>query len=167
MCLVSERKQRWRLSRQRLHPNLSSSLLTRKSFEVSVRFIHVFLSKMSKVPAALNPTEEDISLLLAAQTHIGTKNADKQMALYVYTRCADGIHLLNVGKTWEKIVLAVHVLVAIENPAETMLSSAVNTVSATCSSSLLGPCHHHRCRFTLDSFTNHSTHLFRIVVTET
>lgn len=28
----------------------------------------------------------------------------------------DGIHILNIGKTWEKIVLAARIIVAIENP---------------------------------------------------
>lgn len=44
----------------------------------------------SKYPAALNPTEEDIQLLLSAQAHLGTKNCDKQMEPYVWKRRADG-----------------------------------------------------------------------------
>ena len=28
----------------------------------------------------------------------------------------DGIHILNIGKTWEKLVLAARIIVAIENP---------------------------------------------------
>lgn len=43
----------------------------------------------SRLPAALQPTEEDISLLLAAQCHIGTKNVEKKMAPYVWKRRAD------------------------------------------------------------------------------
>lgn len=38
----------------------------------------------------LNPTEEDIQLLLAAQVHIGTKNANTRMAPYIHKRRADG-----------------------------------------------------------------------------
>jgi len=45
---------------------------------------------MSKLPAILNPTDEDIQLLLSAQAHIGTKNCDKQMEPYVWRRRADG-----------------------------------------------------------------------------
>ena len=60
---------------------------------------------MSKHPTILNPTPEDISLLLAAQTHIGSKNCEKAMLPYVHKRRADGVHLINIGKTWEKLVL--------------------------------------------------------------
>ncbi|MCO5567658.1 hypothetical protein L7F22_021352 [Adiantum nelumboides] len=73
---------------------------------------------MSKVPAVLNATDEDISLLLAANTHIGTKNCEKAMEPYVFKRRPDGIHLINIGKTWEKIVFAARILAAIENPAD-------------------------------------------------
>ena len=66
----------------------------------------------SKQPAILNPTPEDISILLAAQTHIGTKNCEKAMLPYVHKRRADGIHLINIGKTWETIVFAARVLAA-------------------------------------------------------
>lgn len=45
---------------------------------------------MSRVPSALNPTEEDIQLLLSAQCHIGTKNANTRMATYIHKRRADG-----------------------------------------------------------------------------
>lgn len=45
---------------------------------------------MSRVPAVLNPTEEDIKLLLSAQCHIGTKNVNTRMAPYVHKRRADG-----------------------------------------------------------------------------
>lgn len=47
----------------------------------------------SKYPAALNPTEEDIQLLLSAQAHLGTKNCDKQMEPYVWKRRADGMQM--------------------------------------------------------------------------
>ncbi|KAL1917247.1 mitochondrial 37S ribosomal protein bS1m, partial [Calcarisporiella thermophila] len=45
--------------------------------------------RMSKFPAALNATEEDIQQMLAAQTHIGTKNCNIRMQPYVYKRRAD------------------------------------------------------------------------------
>jgi len=57
----------------------------------------------SKLPAALSATDEEIQLLLAAQCHIGGKNCDKQMEPYVWKRRADGIHIINIGKTWEKL----------------------------------------------------------------
>jgi len=45
----------------------------------------------------LNPTEEDIQLLLAAQVHIGTKNANTRMAPYIHKRRADGKMAAAVG----------------------------------------------------------------------
>lgn len=44
----------------------------------------------SKLPSVLAATDEEIQLLLAAQSHIGTKNVDKQMEPYVWKRRADG-----------------------------------------------------------------------------
>lgn len=126
---------------------------------------------MSKIPAALNPTEEDISLLLAAQTHIGTKNAEKAMGPYVYKRRADGIHLLNLGKTWEKIVLAARILAAVENPADICVISGrpyghravLKFANNTGATAIAG-------RFTPGSFTNYITRSFKeprvIVVTD-
>lgn len=45
----------------------------------------------SKLPSCLSVKEDDIKLLLAAQSHIGTKNCDKQMEPYVWKRRADGV----------------------------------------------------------------------------
>jgi small subunit ribosomal protein SAe len=47
----------------------------------------------SKLPSILSATDEEIQLLLAAQSHIGTKNCDKQMEPYVWKRRADGTSL--------------------------------------------------------------------------
>lgn len=62
--------------------------------------------------------------LLACQTHMGTKNCDFQMAGYVWKRRADGIHLINLGHTWEKLMLAARIIVAIENPQDICVISA-------------------------------------------
>jgi len=80
---------------------------------------------MSQVPAILNPTEHDIQLLLATSAHIGTKNVSPSMHRYVWRRRADGVHIINLSKTWEKLVLAARVIVAIENPADVCLISSV------------------------------------------
>ncbi|KAI7833859.1 ribosomal protein S2, flavodoxin-like domain-containing protein [Kickxella alabastrina] len=61
---------------------------------------------MSHVPACLNATEEDIQLLLSAKAHLGAQNVDSHMLPYVFKRRNDGVNLINVGKTWEKLVLA-------------------------------------------------------------
>jgi len=68
--------------------------------------------------------EEDLKLLLAAKVHIGTKNIDPQMERYVWKRGADGVHIINLGKTWEKLMLAARIIVAIENPSDVVVVSA-------------------------------------------
>jgi len=78
---------------------------------------------MSGGLSALAPTDDDISKLLMAQSHIGTKNLNYQMKKYVFNRKADGTHLINVHKTWEKILLAARLIVAIENPKDVCVIS--------------------------------------------
>jgi len=79
---------------------------------------------MSQFPASLNLKEDDVAKLLAAQAHIGTRNIDVSMLPYVWKRKADGIHIINLGRTWEKLVLAARVIVAIENPKDICVISA-------------------------------------------
>jgi small subunit ribosomal protein SAe len=67
--------------------------------------------------------EEDIQKMLVCKTHIGTRNCDKLMRSYVFKRTAEGIHLLNIGKTWEKIMVAARIIVAIENPKDILVCS--------------------------------------------
>ena len=66
--------------------------------------------------SALSQKESDIQLMLAASCHLGTRNCDYQMERYVYKRRLDGIYVINLGKTWEKLHLAARVIVGIENP---------------------------------------------------
>jgi small subunit ribosomal protein SAe len=73
---------------------------------------------------ALSQREQDIQMMLAADVHLGTKNCDFQMERYVYKRRSDGIYIINLGKTWEKLQLAARVIVAIENPQDIIVQSA-------------------------------------------
>jgi len=70
-------------------------------------------------PLALR--EEDLKLLLAANVHIGAKNCDAHMNRYVWRRRKDGVHLIHLGKTWEKLMLAARIIVAIENPEDVVV----------------------------------------------
>jgi len=56
--------------------------------------------------------------------HIGTRNADQQMAEYIWKRRNDGIHIINLGQTWDKLMLAARIIVAIENPKDVIAISA-------------------------------------------
>ncbi|KAK7677531.1 structural constituent of ribosome [Cerrena zonata] len=125
----------------------------------------------SKLPSVLAATDEEIQLLLAAQCHIGSKNCDKQMLPYVWKRRSDGIHLLNIGKTWEKLVFAARIIAAIENPNDVCVISArpyghravLKYAANTGAQAIAG-------RFTPGSFTNYITRSFKeprlIVVTD-
>jgi len=73
-------------------------------------------------PLALK--EEDLKLMLAAGVHIGTRNIDPNMHRYVWRRKRDGVHIINLGKTWQKLVLAARVIVAIENPEDVVAISS-------------------------------------------
>ena len=72
----------------------------------------------------MQPKEEDIQMMLSAEAHIGTRNSDSMMTEYIWRRRNDGIHILNIGKTWEKLMLAARVIAAIENPADVIAISA-------------------------------------------
>jgi small subunit ribosomal protein SAe len=126
---------------------------------------------MSKLPQILNATQDDMSLLLAASTHLGTKNCEKAMEPYVFKRRADGIHLLDLAKTWEKLVFAARILAAIENPADVCVISgrlygqrAVLKYAANTGATAIAG------RFTPGSFTNYITRSYKeprvIVVTD-
>lgn len=79
---------------------------------------------MTNVPAALSLKEDDLQKMLACEVHLGTNNLEPAMTRYVWRRRADGIYIIHLGKTWEKIVLAARAIVAIENPADVCVSSA-------------------------------------------
>lgn len=110
----------------------------------------------------LTSREEDIQKMLAAQVHLGTKNADNQMADYIWRRRNDGIHIINLGQTYEKLMLAARVIVAIENPADVIAISArpygqravLKFAQYTGCKSIAG-------RFTPGTFSNQITKQFR------
>lgn len=52
------------------------------------------------LPASFNATSQDIEMLLSAQCHLGSKNMQVHMEPYLWKTRADGINVLNVGKTW-------------------------------------------------------------------
>jgi len=79
---------------------------------------------MSQFPASLNLKEDDVTKLLAAHAHIGTRNLDVSMAPYVWKRRGDGVHIINLGKTWEKLILAARVIAAVENPKDICVIAA-------------------------------------------
>lgn len=74
---------------------------------------------MSAGLSILAPKEDDVTQMLMASVHIGSKNVDYQMKQYIYKKRSDtGVCIIDLHKTWEKMVLAARVLVAIENPKD-------------------------------------------------
>ena len=112
--------------------------------------------------SVLAPKEDDIQKMLSAEVHIGTTNSDFKMKDYIWKRRADGLHLMNLGKTWEKLVMAARIIVAIENPQDVVVISArpygqravLKFAQYTGSASIAG-------RFTPGSFTNQITKQFK------
>ena len=62
--------------------------------------------------------------MLAAQTHIGSENSEVQMEQYIFKRRVDGVHIINLKKTWEKLMLAARAIACIENPADVFVVSS-------------------------------------------
>jgi len=65
--------------------------------------------------------QEDLALMLASRVHVGTQNCSKKMKPYVYTRNKEGIHYLNISKSWEKLMIAARVIAAINNPKDVLV----------------------------------------------
>ncbi|XP_068302640.1 small ribosomal subunit protein uS2-like [Pyrus communis] len=82
------------------------------------------MATTAAAPRQLSQKEADIQMMLAAEVHLGTKNCDFQMERYVFKRRNDGIYIINLGKTWDKLQLAARVIVAIENPKDIIVQSA-------------------------------------------
>eukprot|EP00594_Rhizosolenia_setigera_P007396 CAMPEP_0178953482 /NCGR_PEP_ID=MMETSP0789-20121207/8443_1 /TAXON_ID=3005 /ORGANISM="Rhizosolenia setigera, Strain CCMP 1694" /LENGTH=282 /DNA_ID=CAMNT_0020634745 /DNA_START=192 /DNA_END=1040 /DNA_ORIENTATION=- len=114
------------------------------------------------LPPCLQPKEEDIQMMLAANVQNGTKNSDNMMNDYIWRRRNDGVHVLNIGKTWEKLMLAARIIVAIENPEDVIAISArpygmravLKFAHYTGAQCIAG-------RFTPGTFTNQITKQFR------
>jgi small subunit ribosomal protein SAe len=45
------------------------------------------------------------------------------MKRYVFRRTVDGIHIIHLGKAWEKLMCAARILVAVENPSDIVVAS--------------------------------------------
>jgi len=120
---------------------------------------------------ALALKEEDVTKLLASSAHLGSTNVDFQMEQYVFKRKPDGVYIINLRKTWEKLLLAARAIAAIENPADVCVISArpygqravLKFASHTGATPVAG-------RFTPGTFTNQIQAAFReprlLVVTD-
>jgi len=71
----------------------------------------------------MSSKEDDVQMMLVCKTHLGTRNCDYQMKRYVFRRTVDGIHIIHLGKTWEKLMVAARILVTAENPLDILVAS--------------------------------------------
>lgn len=62
--------------------------------------------------------------MLAAKVHLGTENLSVHMANYVHSRAQSGVYIINLQKTWEKIVLAARAIVALPSSQDVCVISA-------------------------------------------
>ena len=55
---------------------------------------------MSTGSKVFDATSQDIEYLLASQAHLGSKNLQVHMEPYLWKTRADGVNVINIGKTW-------------------------------------------------------------------
>jgi len=117
---------------------------------------------MSGGHSSLALKQDDVAKFLACQTHLGSNNLDVQQEQYVFKRRGDGIYIINLRRTWEKLLLAARAIVAVENPSDICVISCrpfgqravLKFASATGATPIAG-------RFTPGTFTNQIQAAFR------
>uniref|UniRef100_A0A0K8TPL4 Small ribosomal subunit protein uS2 n=1 Tax=Tabanus bromius TaxID=304241 RepID=A0A0K8TPL4_TABBR len=119
----------------------------------------------------LSLKEDDVTKMLVATTHLGSEDVNFQMEQYVYKRRPDGINIIKLGRTWDKLLLAARAIAAIEHPQEVFVISSrpvgqravLKFAKYTDSTPIAG-------RFTPGAFTNQIQTCFReprlLVVTD-
>jgi len=70
--------------------------------------------------------DQDLVMMIAAEVHVGTKNCSEMMQGYVYKRNKEGVHYLDLAKTWEKLMVAARIIAAttIKNKQDVLIVSA-------------------------------------------
>nr|AET50459.1 hypothetical protein [Eimeria tenella] len=79
---------------------------------------------MTEAKPRLSAMEDTIAKMLICKVHIGAKNVEHKMRSYIYKVTREGVHLINLRKTYEKLQLAARVVAAVEHPADVLVVSA-------------------------------------------
>jgi len=117
---------------------------------------------MSGGNSALTITEDDVTKMLAATTHIGSSNSEKTMEQYIYKKKNDGGNIINLKKTHEKLLLAARAIAAVENPLDVYVcASRPYTQRAVLKFARYIGCSSVAGRFTPGAFTNQIQAAFR------
>jgi len=107
-------------------------------------------------------TEDDITKMLAATTHIGSDNSETTMEQYIFKKKTNGINIINLKKTWEKLILAARAIAAIENPQDVyVVTTRPTTQRAVLKFARYVGCNSIAGRFTPGAFTNQIQTAFR------
>merc|ERR1712183_1003225 len=111
---------------------------------------------------ALAITEDDLTKMLAATTHIGSDNSETTMEQYIFKKKTDGINIINLKKTWEKLLLAARAIAAVENPQDVFVfASRPYAQRAVLKFARYVGCSSIAGRFTPGAFTNQIQAAFR------
>jgi len=79
---------------------------------------------MADKDTTLTRKQEDFLKLLASNAHIGTLNLNSDMRRYVDHKNNEGVHILNIEHTWQKVKLAARIIVAVERPEDVIVVCA-------------------------------------------
>jgi len=79
---------------------------------------------MAENDTTLTRKQEDYLKLLASHAHIGTLNLNSDMRRYVDHKNNEGVHIINIEQTWQKIKLAARVIVAVEKAEDIIVVCA-------------------------------------------
>jgi len=84
---------------------------------------------MAQIPPVMQIQLEDIKCMIACSVHIGSENLDTGMSRYVHGRNENGMHIIDIRKTFEKLQLAARVIAAINNPKDVCVVGLTQTNS--------------------------------------
>jgi len=68
--------------------------------------------------------QEDFLRLLGSNAHFGTLNLNYEMNRYVDHKNTEGVHIINIEQTWQKIKLAARVIAAVDRPEDVIVVCA-------------------------------------------
>uniref|UniRef100_H0XTV1 40S ribosomal protein SA n=1 Tax=Otolemur garnettii TaxID=30611 RepID=H0XTV1_OTOGA len=110
---------------------------------------------MSRALDVLQMKEEDVLKFLNNRAHLGVTNLDFQMEQYIYKRKSDGIYVINLKRTQEKLLLAAQDLagVSVTSSKNTCQRAVLKSTAATGATTSAGS-------FTLGTFTNQTQAVF-------
>jgi len=73
---------------------------------------------------SISRKQEDFLRLLGSNAHFGTLNLNYEMNRYVDHKNAEGVHIINIEQTWQKIKLAARVIAAVDRPEDVIVVCA-------------------------------------------